>query len=133
MSRKLAENVESYTPSTDDVGEIGEPAAIPYPNDSSSDQEELTLRPIGSNVQVTIPGNAVSVDEPEDYNPINREITTNIEINHFIDLIMSDSFNEQGGNSLLAQNGIRLKEDFEGILVVGETIIVVDKDLGESS
>ena len=60
-------------------------------------------------------------------------ITTNIEINHFIDLIMSDSFNEQGGNSLLAQNGIRLKEDFEGILVVGETIIVVDKDLGESS
>lgn len=133
MSRELAENVENNNSSLNGDEEIGEPAAIPHPNYYPSDQEEPTIRPIGSNIQVAIPGNAVPVEESEDYSPINREITTGIQLNTFIDLIMSDSFNEQGGNSILAQNGIRLKEDFEGILVIGDTIIVVDKDLGESS
>ena len=50
-----------------------------------------------------------------------------------MDLIISDYFSEQGGNSILAESGIRIKEDFEGILVIGDTIIVIDKDLGESS
>lgn len=133
MSRELAKDVENNSSSPNNGEEIGEPAAIPYPNDYSSDQEEPTLRPIGSNVQVAIPGNAVPVEEPEDYSPINRETPTTIQIDTFMDLIVSDFFNEQVGNSVLAQNGIRLKEDFEGILVVGNTIIVVDKDLGESS
>ena len=46
---------------------------------------------------------------------------------------ISDYFNELGGNSILAQNGFRINENFEGVLVVGDDIIVVDKGLGESS
>ena len=84
-------------------------------------------------IQVEIPGNAVPVEESEDYSPINREITNDIQLDTFMDLIISDYFSEQGGNSILAENGIRIKEDFEGILVIGDTIIVIDKDLGESS
>ena len=130
MSRELAEN-NIYSPDSEE--EIGEPAAIPNPSYYPSDQEEPTMRPIGSNIQVEIPGNAVPVEESEDYSPINREIPTNIQLDTFIDLIISDYFSEQGGNSILAQNGFIIKEDFEGILVVGDTIIVVDKDLDESS
>jgi len=84
-------------------------------------------------IQVEIPGNAVPVEESEDYSPINGEITNDIQLDTFMDLIISDYFSEQGGNSILAENGIRIKEDFEGILVIGDTIIVIDKDLGESS
>lgn len=130
MSRELAEN-DTFPPNNEE--EMGEPAAIPHPNNYNSDQEETYPRPIGSNLQVLMPGNAVLAEESEDYSPINREIPTNIQLDTFIDLIMSDYFSEQNGNSILAANGIRLKEDFEGILVIGDTIIVVDKDLGESS
>ena len=130
MSRELAEN-DTSSPNNEE--ESGEPAAIPHQNDYNSDQEETYPRPIGSNLQVLMPRNVVPAEESEDYSPINREITNEIQLDTFMDLIISDYFSEQGGNSILAENGIRIKEDFEGILVIGDTIIVIDKDLGESS
>ena len=107
MSRELAEN-NIYSPDSEE--EVGEPAAIPSPSYYPSDQEEPTMHPIGSNIQVEIPGNAVPVEESEDYSPINREIPSNIQLDTFIDLIISDYFSEQNGNSIFAQNGFTIKE-----------------------
>ena len=80
-----------------------------------------------------MPRNVVPAEESEDYSPINREITNEIQLDTFMDLITLDYFSKQCGNSIFAENSIRIKEDFEGILVIGDTIIVIDKDLGESS
>lgn len=68
--------------------------------------------------------------DSEDYSPISNENHYSSEIDRFTDLLTIDYFN---GSNLLVQSGYIINENFEGILVVGDNmIIVIDKNADDS-
>jgi hypothetical protein len=67
-------------------------------------------------------------EDIERYGQINSEAPVDsIDLNRLLDMITVDHFRETRVD--LASYGFIIKDDFEGILVVGDSIIVVGKDI----
>lgn len=125
MSRELGEDIWDNVCSSDDEGGIEELVANSYPQYPSyqSDQEEIDIQ-IGASETTSNLGDYGDINDDslfleEVYSPINR----------FIDLVTINYFN--GQNHLLEQNGFRINEDFGEVIVIGEDIILIDKNLGD--
>ena len=120
MNRELDEDILDNICSSDNEEEIEELVCPHYP----SDQEEI-------NIQIGIPeSTSFRISNHRDINnesPFLEEVYS--PINHLINLITTNYFNEQ--TNLLEQNGFSINEDFGEVLIIGEDIILIDEHLGD--